>query len=117
MVLGDSWNDLLPNWLARDYGARQSRGDKCVFTLLSEGVVCLIITVYVDGIIVKAHRRECSIAMTVSQFRWQSDLSCYLGMEMTRDRAKGMLHIHQWKYITDMLTELNLDTANPTHTT
>ena len=70
------------------------KADPCVFRLIRDGVVVMIVCVHVDGITVAGESEACGFLSTCLLEEFQTsrgELSWYLGCAFERDRKEGIL--------------------------
>jgi hypothetical protein len=92
----------------------------CVFLKGLESSPTLVIAAYVDGLILAGKKQtieEFKLRLS-SRFEFQSagELRWYLGIAVSRDRAKGTITLSQRKYIEDTLKEFKLTNINSSAT-
>lgn len=101
-----------------DLGFTDSTVDTSLFSLHRK-FVSIFVLFYVDDIIVTSTTSNAVHAL-ISQLKLEfalkdlGDLSFFLGIQATRD-SNG-LHLHQGKYVTDLLFRIKMDGAKPTST-
>lgn len=113
------WNKRLDKFLKK-CGFVQSDSDPNL-CILKKGGRFLYLLVYVDDLLLASdsqHLIEVVKNLLKSEFE-MSDLgepTCFLGLEVKRDRGAGSLTILQRKYVTDCLVKFNMDKANESPT-
>ena len=86
----------------RKIGIEQCKADPCVFRLIRDGVVVMIVCVHVDDITVAGESEACDFLGTCLLEEFQTtgeELSWYLGCVLERDRKGGVLRASQRAFI------------------
>lgn len=111
-----AWNKKLNEELTKA-GFARCESDHCVYLKKDEtGQVYLL--VYVDDLIIiastKAAMEACKAGLS-NTFKMTDlgDTSHFLGMEVQRDRAAKLIHLHQGSYIRGMLERLGMSDCAP----
>ena len=115
---GRQWNTLLNSWLVDSkWKFTRCRADYCLYHTVYEGQT-LIVGCYVDDLVITG-----SCTKTIAAFKADiatrfkisdlGELKWILGMEVTRDRKKRTLTLHQRKYIRDILELFGMSECNP----
>ena len=101
-------------------GLVQSPADPCIYTGL-RGTCKIIILIYVDDMIVAASTRamvDKLKAELLEEFEMKDlgPLRYFLGLEITRNRPKRLLHLSQTRYIINLVEKYNMSNAKPCYT-
>ena len=91
---GRRWAMHLGGVIVRKIGMEQCKADPCVFRLIRDGVVVMIICVHMDEITVAGESEACDFLSTCILEEFQNtggELSWYLGCAFERDRKGGVL--------------------------
>ena len=87
------WNDLLVDKLVYVYGMEQCMTDPCVFRLIREGKLVLILAVHVDDMAVAGTRVEVNKLLVTFNKDFETNdlgkLSFFTGCTITQDTKKG----------------------------
>ena len=86
---GHRWAMHLGNVIVRKIGMEQCKADPCVFRLIRDGVVVIIVCVHVDDITAAGESKACDFLRTCLLEVFQTtggELSWYLGFAFERDR-------------------------------
>jgi hypothetical protein len=117
---GRIWNSVFHNFLLQ-CGFKSCRVDHCVyFQQLNNGKFMLLL-LYVDDIIVASNSKS---AMEELKFRIQGRfkakmlgaLSCFLNIEVIRDRSNRKTWLRQQQYAEEILSEFRMSDCNTTAT-
>ena len=116
---GRVWYERLDSRL-KQAGLKQSTADQCLYFKIENGEI-LIVTVYVDDLIVAANNvnKISELKATLSQeFRMKDlgEIHHCLGIRITRDREKGMIELDQQAYIQQIIDRFGMSNANPVST-
>ena len=87
----------------------QCKVDACVFRLIRDGVVVMIIYVHVDDITVRGESEACYFLCTclIEEFQTTGgELSWYLGCTFKRDRKGGVLRASQRAFIESVVSPI-----------
>ena len=89
------WNDLLVNKLVKVHGMEQCKTDPCVFRLIREGKVVLILTVHVDDMAVGGPEDEIDKLLVVLNEDFITndlgELSFFTGCVFTQNIEQGTI--------------------------
>lgn len=107
------WNVKLKGVL-EGRGLTQSDSDPCLYIMMDNTGARIFILVYVDDIIMAAKKLgQCEYIRIALKDKFElsemDDAHFFLGIKITRDRAKGKLTISQLSYIQKLLSRFNLD--------
>ena len=95
---GRRWAMRLGDVVVSKVGMEQCKADPCVFRLIRDDVVVLIVCVHVDDITVAGVPDACDFLSTSLLEEFQTtggELSWYLACAFERDRKKGVLRVSQ----------------------
>jgi molybdopterin-guanine dinucleotide biosynthesis protein A len=111
-----NWNQTITEFFI-EMGFQASSQDLCVFTR-TQGRAATIIVLYVDDLLITGNSPAAlqSTKAKISQRFKTKDLGnvgTLLGMQVTRDREKGLLKITQTRYVEEMLSRYGLQDSNP----
>jgi len=101
------WQETLKKYLL-EQGFVQSDTEPCIFSKTDESGRKLIVAIYVDDIVI-AHNDPVAFTKFKESFlkrfraKYIGPLSWFLGVAIDRD-SKGAYHLHQTKYINDMVS-------------
>ena len=114
-----NWNLEIDGWL-REFGLVPSRADPCLYVLIDEGSV-LVVLLYVDDLIITGNSRTVmdQFKAAISDRFKMKDLGMLrwiLGMEVRRDRARRILHLSQGAYINTVLARFGMENCKPVAT-
>ena len=90
----------------------QCKADPCVFRLIKDGVVFMIVCVHVDGITVAEESKACDFLSTCFLEEFQTTgggLSWYLGYAFERDRKGDVLRASQRAFIESVVNRYGAD--------
>ena len=97
------WNDLLVVKLVTVHGMEQCKSDPCVFRLVREVKVVLILAVHVQDMAVADSRGEVHKLLVVLNENFTTndlgELSFFMGCVFSQDLEKGMLSMTQTAFI------------------
>ena len=113
------WNSAIDNFL-RTNGYTSFDADECIFIKEVDGNF-VVQGIYVDDLIPISNHvpmLEAEKAKLKQQFDMvdKGEISFILGMEVKRDRQKGLLSISQSAYLESILKRFNMENCNPTST-
>jgi len=99
------------------HGFKRTLSDSGVYILLKIGTT-LIVVLYVDDITILGSRLQDVLdckTFLASQFEMTDlgETTSYLGLHISRDRKKRLLHIDQEAYISDLLHRFGMSDCNP----
>ena len=104
------WNDLLVEKLVTVHGMEQCVTDPCVFRLIREGKVVLILTVHVDNMAVAGTGIEVDkLLVTLNTDFTTNDvgeLSFFTGCSIIQDTENGVLKLNQKTFIETLASVL-----------
>ena len=112
---GRCWAMHLGDVIVRKIGMEQCKVDPCVFRLIRDGVVVMIVCVYVDGITVAGESEACDFLSTCLLEEFQTtgvELSWYLGCAFERDRKGGILRALQRAFIESVVSRYGVDAVS-----
>jgi len=115
-----NWNAVIDAWM-RNYGFESSKADPCVYIYRSSEESVLVILLWVDDLIIAGSdmRTITTFKKAISnRFKMKDlgELKWILGMQVTRDRAKGVIEITQQAYIELMLERFGMSECKPVGT-
>jgi hypothetical protein len=108
---GQRWHATI-SFLVERFGLRRSGDDPCEFILTSpDGVLILVVLIYVDDILVTGSWREKITELTVymrGQFAEVKGevLAKFVGMQITRYRDRREIHVHLNEYAQEVVAKL-----------
>ena len=115
---GREWNSLLNEWLTKSkWKLQRCRSDYCLYHAKRNGKV-LLVGCYVDDLVItgncprliKDFKADLAKRFKITDM---GELKWILGMEVTRDRKKRTLTLHQRKYIKDILDLYQMQSCHP----
>ena len=98
--------------IVRIIGMEQCKADPCVFRLVRDGVVVMIVCVHVDDITVAGESEACDFLSTCLLEKFQTaegELSWYLGCAFERDKKGGVLRASQRAFIESVVSRYGVD--------
>lgn len=111
-----NWNDKFKEFVI-SHGLLQSESDPCVFVKEANTQDCIILCLYVDDGLIACKRKEILnsfVSSLVLEFEITChEPSCYVGLEITRDRKRRMLSINQQGYISRILHRFGMEESKP----
>ena len=112
---GRQWAGLLVETVV-EYGMEQCRTDPCVFRMVVDGKVELIMAVHVDDIVIAGSDETCKDfhAALVTKFPTNNlgELTWYTGCAFKRDWELGTLEITQKAFIESMLNRFGVNSPS-----
>ena len=102
------WAMHLGDVIVRKIGMEQCKADPCVFRLIRDGVVVMIVCVHVDDITVAGEFEALDFLSTCLFEEFQTtggELSWYLGCAFERDRKRGVLRASQRAFIESVVSQ------------
>ena len=96
-------------------GMEQCKANPCVFRLIRDGVVVMIVCVNVDDINVTRESEACgflSIGLLEEFQTTEGGLSWYLGCAFERDRKGGVLCASQRAFIKSVISQYGVDAVS-----
>ena len=112
---GRQWAGLLVETVV-EYGMEQCRTDPCVFRMVVDGKVQLIMAVHVDDIVIAGSDESCRDfhAALVTKFPTNNlgELTWYTGCAFKRDWELGTLEITQKAFIESMLNRFGVNSSS-----
>jgi transposase InsO family protein len=119
---GHNWNRVIDDWLIK-YGLEPTASDPCAYVLDSPGGEdgILVVLLWVDDLIILGSELATVIKFKQAiseRFKMKDleELSWILGMEVRRDRGKGVLEINQTAYIDQMMQRFGMADCKPVPT-
>ena len=113
---GRCWAVHLGDVIVRKVGIEQCKADPCVFRLIRDDVVVMIVCVHVDGITVGGESEACDFLRTCLLEEFQTtggELSWYLRCcAFERDRKRGVLRASQRAFIDSVVSRYGVDTVS-----
>ena len=112
---GRRWAMHLGDVIVRKIGMEQCKEDPCVFRLIRDGVVVMIVCVHVDDITVAGESEACDFLSTYLLEEFQTtggELSWYLGCAFERDRKGGVLRASQRAFIESVVSRYGVDAVS-----
>ena len=112
------WNDLLVDKLVSVHGMEQCMTDPCVFRLIREGKLVLILAVHVDDMAVAGTRVEVNkLLVTLNKKDFETndlgELSFFTGCTITQYTEKGLTSISQKTFIETLARRFDVTTTSP----
>ena len=111
------WNDLLIDKLVSVHGMEQCMTDPCVFRLIREGKLVLILAVHVDDMAVAGTRVEVNKLLVTLNKDFETndrgELSFFTGCTITQDTEKGLTSISQKTFIETLARRFDVTTTSP----
>ena len=111
------WNDLLINKLVSVHSMEQCMTDPCVFHLIREGKLVLILAVHVDDMAVAGTRVEVNKLLVTLNKDFETndvgELSFFTGCTITQDTEKGLTSISQKTFIETLARRFDVTTTSP----
>ena len=112
---GRRWAMHLGDVVVRKVGMEHCKADPCVFRLIRDGVVVMIVCVHVDDITVAGESEACDFLSTCLLEEFQTtggELSWYLGCAFKRDRKGGVLRASQRAFIESVVSRYGVDAVS-----
>ncbi|CAN0299130.1 unnamed protein product [Ectocarpus fasciculatus] len=98
-------------------GFEQSRADPCIFRKMVDGVVKMIIAIYVDDLLVAGSEEECDALLASLNKKFPTndlgECTWYDGCGIERDLDSGTLTISQSAYVESMMKRFDVMTTSP----
>ena len=111
------WNDLLVDKLVSVHGMEQCITDRCVFRLIREGKLVLILAVHVDDIAVAGTRVEVNKLLVTLDKDFETndlgELSFFTGCTITQDTEKDLTSISQKTFMETLARRFDVTTTSP----
>jgi hypothetical protein len=112
------WNQKFNEFLLL-FGLSRSTADPCIYFRRREEELTLIAIWVDDGLVCSSSAEVIKDVLkhlnTYFEMR-ALPADCFVGMEITRDRARRQLYVNQAKFIASILDRFNMDSANPKDT-
>lgn len=113
------FNQALDKWL-QSQGLRPTTADPCLYVQRS-GKSVLLLSVHVDDQLIACNNRA---ELDEFKTKLNNKFECsdggpagyFLGISITRNRAKRQLHLAQTHYLETLLEQYGMTTANPART-
>ena len=106
------WFDLLCECLF-DMGLERCRADTCVFRMIEDGKVVMLVAVHVDDIFSAGERDRCEkFAMDLNKrvpVKFLGELKVYSGLVYERDWDAGLLKISQEGYAMELVKKFGVE--------
>ena len=112
---GRRWAMHLGDVIVRKIGMEQCKADPCVFRLIRDGVLVMIVCVHVDDITVAGESEACDFLSTCLLEEFQTtggELSWYLGCVFECDRKGGVLRTSQRAFIEYIVSRYGVDVVS-----
>ena len=111
-----NWNSKFKDFVV-SCGLKQSEADPCIFVKDAYTDDWIIISLYVDDGLIACKRKEIlNIFMNLLTSEFEvtcHEPSCYVGIEITRNRQEKKLCINQQGYITRILNRFGMEECKP----
>ena len=111
------WNDLLVDKLVSVHGMEQCMTDPCVFRLIREGKLVLILAVHVDDRAVAGTRLEVNKLLVTLNKDFETndlgELSFFTGCTITQDTETALTSISQKTFIETIARRFDVTTTSP----
>ena len=111
------WNDLLVDKLGSVHGMEQYMTDPCVFRLIREGKLVLILAVHVDDMAVAGTKVEVNKLLEILNKDFETndlrELFFCTGCTITKDTEKGLTSINQKTFIETLARRFDVTTTSP----
>ena len=112
---GREWGYEAANTLIEN-GLEQSRADPCIFRKVVDGVVVMIIAIYVDDMLVAGSKEECNALLASLNRKFPTkdlgECTWYDGCGIKRDLESGTLTISQSAYVESMMRRFDVTTTS-----
>ena len=105
----------LDDVIVRKIGMEQFKADPCVFRLIREGIVVMIVCVQVDNIILAGEPEACDFQSTSLLEKFQTtggEHSWYRGCAFERDMKRGVLRASQRAFIESVVSRYGVDAVS-----
>ena len=112
---GRGWAMHLGDVIVPKIGMERCKADPCVFRLIRDGVVIMIVCVHVDDITVAGESEACDFLSNCLLEEFQTtggELSWYLGCAFERDRKGGVLRASQGAFIESVVSRYGVDAVS-----
>jgi hypothetical protein len=103
----------------RNFGFKENERDNCIYAKFKNGK-CIFLILYVNDILLVSS--DVSLLLETKRFlslnfdmKDLSEVLFVLGIEIYRDRRKGVLGFSQKTYLKKVLKKLGMHVYNPTH--
>lgn len=111
------WNNTFNDFVA-EYGLIQSDSDPCIFMKNDNADDWMILCLYVDDGLIVCKKKE-SLEFFISTLKRKFEItcnepSCYVGMEIKRDRKMKTISVNQQGYISRMLRRFGMEDCKTT---
>ena len=110
------WNDLLVEKLVQVRGVEQCKNDPCVFRLIREGIVVMIMTVHVDDMTVAGPREEVDKLLEVLNEDFttndRGELYFFIGCAFKQNLELGEISINQTAFIETLTRRFDVTTTS-----
>ena len=111
------WNDLLVDKLVSVHSMEQCMTDPCVFRLIREGKLVLILAVHVDDMTVAGTRVEVNKLLVTLNKDFETndlgELSFFTGCTITQNTEKGLTSISQKMFMETIAIRFDVTTTSP----
>ena len=112
------WNKCIDTFLLKNNFKRCISDPSIYCQHTSSGII--ILGIWVDDIIIVATPNLLAEFKTslCNEFKMtdQGEISFILGISVIRDRRNHLIHLHQPRYISEILTKFNMSNCNPSST-
>ena len=101
--------------IVRKIGMEQCKADPCVFRLIRDDVVVMIVCVHVNDITVAGESQACDFLSTCLLEEFQTtgrELLWYLGCAFERDKKGGVLRASQRAFIESVVSRYGVDAVS-----
>ena len=113
---GRRWAMHLGDVIVRKIGMEQCKADPCVFRLIRDGVVVMIVCVHADDITAARESEACDFLRStclLGEFQTTGgELSWYLGCAFERYRKRGVLRVSQRAFIESVVSRYRVDAVS-----
>jgi hypothetical protein len=104
----------------RSLGFEQSHADPCLYLRKENGVLAAAIAVFVDDLAITCPPDDIEALKLSLKRKYRmtdgGEISWFLGVQITRDRATSSISLCQSSAIANLLQEFGMADANPAHT-
>ena len=112
---GRKWGHLCADTLIAD-GFEQCKAHSCIFRKIVDGIIVMIISVYVDDLLVGGAQEDCeSLLLSLNKRFPTNDLgecTWYDGCDIERDAGLGMIKLSQETCVESLVTRFDVHTTS-----
>jgi hypothetical protein len=110
-----AWNEKFNHFLIQ-YGFTRSDADSCVYFQRDENNITIMAIWVDDGLLCSNHQSKLEDIVNYLSEKFEitsGPVDHFVGLEISRDRCKGLIHVSQQAYVKKILTRFRMGDCKP----